>query len=145
MARVRTAVRQDIPRIIELYEDLTEEKLDLSAETIERVFSEIAELPEHNFLVAEEDGFVLGTLFVLIVPNLSHNAHPWGCIENVVVDRRFRGKGIGHLLMESAAEFCREAGCYKIQLLSHKKRLEAHKFYRALGYEDSALGFRLYL
>jgi len=95
--------------------------------------------------VAEEDGVVVGTMVLLIVPNLSHGALPWAIIENVVIDGKYRRRGIGRLLMEYAIKQARKAGCYKVQLLSNKQRHEAHQFYQTLGFETSAYGFRLYL
>jgi GNAT superfamily N-acetyltransferase len=145
MVIIRQATSQDIPRILELYEELTEEKQDLSAETVQRVFDQIAALPDHEFLVAEKDDLVIGTLFVQVVPNLTHQARPWAVLENMVVDKSHHRQGIGRALIKHAAETCREKGCFKMQLLSHKKRLPAHQFYRDLGFEESALGFRLYL
>jgi predicted N-acetyltransferase YhbS len=144
MTIIRQATAQDIPRIVELYEELTEEKIEISSETAQRVFSEIVSLPQQEFLIAEENGLVVGSLFVHIIPNLSHHAQPWAILENMIVDSRYRRLGIGRLLLVSALDFSRQAGCFKAQLLSHKKRREAHQFYRDLGFEDSALGFRIY-
>ncbi len=105
----------------------------------------ITALPNQQFLVAEKDGFVVGTLFLQISPNLSHDARPWAVLENLVVDSRFRGLGLGRLLVEHALTACRDAGCYKVQLLSSNKRKVAHQFYRSLGFGESAVGFRKYL
>jgi GNAT superfamily N-acetyltransferase len=79
------------------------------------------------------------------VPNLTHGGAPWAIVENVVVDAAVRRCGVGRRLMEDVAHRCRTAGCYKIQLLSRKHRAEAHSFYRMLGFEASAEGFRCYL
>lgn len=145
MIIIRQATQVDIPRILELYEELAGERQNIPSETVQRVFSEILALPNQYFLVAERDNFVLGTLFLQIVPNLSHNAHPWAILENIVVDRRYREQGFGRLLIDHALAICRKAGCYKVQLLSNNKRKEAHQFYRHLGFENSAVGFRMYL
>jgi N-acetylglutamate synthase-like GNAT family acetyltransferase len=142
MIKVRKATEQDIPRILELYEELTEEKQTISSNTVYRVFKEIVAMPNQEFLVAEKDDYVVGSLFLQVIPNLSHSAHPWAILENMIVDGRYRRQGIGRLLLEYALYRSREAGCYKVQLLSNKKRHEAHIFYRSLGFEDSALGFR---
>jgi N-acetylglutamate synthase-like GNAT family acetyltransferase len=141
---IRKATPKDIPRILALYEELTEEKISVSSETLQRVFSEIEAMPGQEFLVAEKDGSVGGTLFIQIIPNLSHNARPYAILENMVVDNKYRRQGIGRNLIDHALTRCREAGCYKVQLLSNKKRKEAHEFYRSVGFEDSALGFRAY-
>ncbi len=144
MRHIRKATRQDISRILGLYEELLEEKQNVPPDKMERVFAEIEALPGQEFLVAEQDGFIVGTLFLHIVPNFSHDARPWAILENIVVDSRYRRQGIGRLLIEQALEVCRRADCCRVQLLSHKKRREAHQFYRSLGFEDSALGFRVY-
>jgi GNAT superfamily N-acetyltransferase len=144
MIKIQKASEQDIPRIVELYEELTEEKIRVSPERLKSVFNQIESMPGHWLLVADVDGLVVGTVLLQIVPHLSHNAHPWGIVENMVVDPRYRKLGIGRILIDRIKELCRDAGCYKVQLLSHKKRVEAHRFYRSLGFEDSALGFRQY-
>jgi N-acetylglutamate synthase-like GNAT family acetyltransferase len=61
MTVIRKATDRDIPGILELYEQLTEEKLDLSPDIAKRVFAEITALPRQEFLVAEKDGRVAGT------------------------------------------------------------------------------------
>lgn len=145
MATVRPATELDIPRILELYETLTGERHNLSRQETGPVFVEIASMPGHELLVAEENGLVVGTMVLLIVPNLSHEARPWAIVENMVVDSNYRLKGIGRLLMDYAINRAREAGCYKLQLLSNVKRKGAHRFYKALGFQTSAYGFRMYL
>ena len=144
MVTVRKAAVRDIPRILELYEELTETKQDISAVKAKQVLKQINAISDGKLLVAEKDGEVLGTLYIQVIPNLSHNGTPYAIIENVVVDKRFHKQGIGRQLIENALAFARGDGCYKVQLLSMKKRLDAHQFYRTLGFEDSALGFRLY-
>ena len=81
---------------------------------------------------------------LLIVPNLSHEGRPWALVENVVVDEQYRRRGIGRLLMNYAVGKAKETGCHKIGLSSDTSRKEAHKFYRSMGFEASAHGFRLY-
>jgi GNAT superfamily N-acetyltransferase len=145
MAKVRLAIEQDVPRILELYSELTEEQHHLLPDDARSAFAKIVSTPGHELLVVEEDGVVVGTMVLLVVPNLSHGALPWAIVENIVVDDRYHRKGISRLLMEYAITNACQAGCYKVQLLSNKKRHEAHRFYQALGFEASAHGFRLYL
>lgn len=145
MATVRPAVEQDIPRILELYEELTGERHDLTRHETEPIFAEINAMTGHELLVAEEDGVVVGTMVLLIVPNFSHGALPWAIVENMVVDPAHRRQGIGRMLVDYAIARAREAGCYKLQLLSSTKRREAHWFYKRLGFKNSAYGFRMYL
>jgi ribosomal protein S18 acetylase RimI-like enzyme len=143
--KIRKAKEADLPRILELYEELTNEKIDIPAVKAKTVLAQIEAIATGELLVIDDEGFIAGTMFLLIMPNLSHNAHPWGLLENLVVDKGYHRQGIGKKLIEHAIERCRKAGCYKVQLMSTNTRKEAHRFYRALGFEDTALGFRLYL
>ena len=149
MANIRTATEADIPRILELYRQLAFEPAAEAPvprnEDCRRVIDAIDSTPGQALLVIEEDGAVVGTAMLVIVPCLSHDATPWAAVENVVVDEAYRRRGIGKALMEEIAARCRAESCYKIQLLSHNRRPEAHRFYESLGYETSAQGFRLYL
>lgn len=151
MAIVREAAEADIPRIIELYDQLTiskpaaELKRNPSPEDYREAFARIRQQPGHELLVVEEGGEVSGTMVFLIVPNLSHNGLPWALLENMVVDEKGRRGGTGRLLIDYALKRARETGCYKIQLASTNSRKEAHAFYRSMGFKASARGFRLYL
>jgi GNAT superfamily N-acetyltransferase len=95
--------------------------------------------------VARLDGRPVGTVDLLVVENLTHGGQPWAIVENVVVDAAARRLGVGRALMAEAERLSREASCYKLQLLSHQRRTWAHEFYRRLGYEETARGFRLHL
>jgi GNAT superfamily N-acetyltransferase len=151
MALVRRARPSDIPRILELYGQLVitsspaESGKAPTADDYRRVFARMEVIPGLEFVVAEGDGEVVGSLVLLIVPNLSHRGLPWALVENVIVDERRRRAGIGKLLIEYAIGRARDAGCYRIGLSSDSRREHAHRFYRALGFEASAQGFRMSL
>jgi GNAT superfamily N-acetyltransferase len=150
MAIVRAATENDIPRILELYRQLAivtapvELNQKPSLEDYRQVFARISAVPGLELLVAEEEGEVAGSLVLFIAPNLSHGGLPWALVENMIVDQKHRRQGIGRLLMDYAIARSKEAGCYRIGLSSDKKRQEAHHFYRSLGFQASAHGFRLY-
>jgi GNAT superfamily N-acetyltransferase len=151
MPTIRTAAENDLPRILELYLQLAippieDDSLeDPVLDSHRQAFADISELPGCEVIVAEEDGRVVGTSMLTIVPNLTHDGKPWIIVENVVVDNKHRRTGAGKLLMEYIKEKALETGCCKIQLMSDKRRTEeAHKFYKAIGYNATAEGFRMY-
>jgi GNAT superfamily N-acetyltransferase len=147
---IRRATEEDIPRILELYRELaiTTSQVELSRSPspydYRRAFAEICAGPGHELLVAECQGEAVGTMVLLIVPNLSHGACPWALVENLVIAHGQRRRGRGKMLMEYAIARAREAGCYRVVLSSDRRRRDAHRFYRSLGFEASAHGFRLY-
>ena len=55
-------------------------------------------------------------------------------IEGLVVDRTYRGRGIGKLLLTRAEEWARANGCLLVRLRSTAARIDAHLFYEHLGY-----------
>ena len=150
MARIRPSIEGDIPRIIELYNELSlttsrvEQALSPSSEKYRKVFAEICTDPKRELLVAEDRGQVVGTIALLIVPNLSHNATPYAIAENLIVTQKYRRQGIARQLLEYCIARARESGCHRIELCSDRRREEAHKLYRSVGFEPSAYGFRIY-
>lgn len=110
-----------------------------------RAWTRIESDPDRTVLVAERRGQIIGTLDLIVVANLTHDAQPWAVVDNVVVDADCRRAGVGRALVEDAMDRAVRAGCYKVELLSHESRHGAHVFYRALGFENSAEGFRRYL
>jgi GNAT superfamily N-acetyltransferase len=148
MAKVRAATEEDVPSILELYRQLSLKPRSYrkaSISSCRRVFREMKNFTGYELLVAEEDSKVVGTTVMAILPGFVHGTSPFAVVEYVVVDEKYRGRGIGKSIMEYIIARAREAGCYKIMLTSDKRRQPAHRFYQSLGFEASAHGFRLYL
>ena len=147
--RVRDARSGDLSALVELYRQLVvDDDADaqaLGGEVGLRVLEGMISQPDRNLLVAEGDGVVLGTADQVVVVNLTHGGRPWCIVENMVVDEWHRRRGVGQALMAEVLRRARAVNCYKVQLLSRRVRTDAHDFYRAIGFEDSAVGFRLYL
>src|SRR3990172_13107092 len=107
--RVRDGTQADLPRIVELLAQLSPDtpREDLRqplAESYRTAFREIEADRKQRLLVAEDNGRVVGTAALIIVPNLSHQGRPYAIVENVVVDDAQRGGGYGELLMRHAME-----------------------------------------
>jgi GNAT superfamily N-acetyltransferase len=150
MLTVREAKQEDIPRILELYEQLALnpaelESLQTEPEFAGEVFREMAEMDSYHLLVAETDGELVGTTVLVVLPGLARGISRWGVVEYMVVNEAHRSRGIGQALLDRAAELAQAAGCYKIMLGSNKKRRDAHRFYRRAGYEATHEGFTRYL
>jgi ribosomal protein S18 acetylase RimI-like enzyme len=145
---VRQARIEDLDGLLSVYRDaqFVAPGADRSDSASSRpVLAAMLAQPGRHLLVGERDGEVLGTVDVVIVANLTHEAKPWAVIENVAVAERAQRIGVGRRLMERAFELAREAGCYKAMLMSGKQRAGAHAFYRELGMSDNSEGFKIYL
>ena len=89
-------------------------------------------------LVAELDGAVVGCLSTAVTRVL-HRPAPVGRISMMVVDEALRSRGIGAQLVRAAEEALAEQGCYMVEVTSHARRTEAHRFYERLGYERTSV------
>jgi GNAT superfamily N-acetyltransferase len=147
---IRAAIRSDLGAILRLLRDLGDTTHTQSAHVrmssaAVRAWTRMENDPDRTVLVSERRGQIIGTLDLLVVANLTHDAQPWAVVDNLVVDPDTRLQGIGRALMEDALDRAARAGCYKVELLSHESRQGAHAFYASLGFDNSAEGFRRYL
>ena len=147
-ATVRDATQADLARIVELLAQLSRfapRERPTEPERYRAAFAEIAADPRQRLLVAEVDGRVVGTVVLVIVPNLTHEGRPYAIVENVIVDRDLRGEGVGEALLHFATGEAKRAGCYKLSLTSNKTRTDAHRFYERVGFRATHEGFRIEL
>jgi ribosomal protein S18 acetylase RimI-like enzyme len=86
-----------------------------------------------SLLVARDGEAILGTL-TLAVFRIPTGVRAW--IEDVVVDERARGRGIGEALTLHAVELARSAGARSVELTSRPSREAANRLYRRLGFEE---------
>ena len=57
-------------------------------------------------------------------------------IEDVVVDKKHRGKGFGRQLLQHAINYTRELSPITLMLTSNPARMEANALYRSEGFEQ---------
>jgi GNAT superfamily N-acetyltransferase len=62
-------------------------------------------------------------------------------VDDLVVDEAHRSRGIGARLLDHLEQVARDAGAGCVELDSGHQRTDAHRFYRALGYQDTSLKF----
>jgi GNAT superfamily N-acetyltransferase len=148
MLCVRPATRADLPAVLALLAD-EEEVVDPASVVVtdahERAFAAIDRDPRNEVLVLVDGGTVVGCLQATYIPGLGKGGAERALIEAVRVRADRRGGGLGRTLMESAIDRARARGCALVQLTSHKRRGDAHRFYDSLGFARSHEGFKLAL
>jgi len=99
--------------------------------------------PRNELVVADEGGEVVGTCQLTFIPGLSRGGTERMTIEAVRVRADRRGRGVGRRMMAYAIARGRDRGCGLAQLTTDKRRVDAHRFYEALGFVASHEGMKL--
>lgn len=139
---IREALPADLPVVLSLLQELGPHEEPLPLQRAHEIFARMA-AANSRLWVAERDGEAVGTYTLLIMENLCHGGTPSAIIESVVVACAARGGRIGERMMRHAMEQAKEAGCYKLALSSNRRRLEAHRFYQRLGFEQHGVSLAI--
>ena len=148
--RCRLARREDPPDIVRM---LADDELGSGREKYEQqlpesyyaAFEQINADPNHQLIVWESNGCVVGTLHLIFLPSISYQGGLRAQVESVRVDKEIRSLGIGSEMMRWAIECAQERGAHIVQLTTHTSREDAHRFYERLGFQKSHLGLKLNL
>jgi ribosomal protein S18 acetylase RimI-like enzyme len=94
---------------------------------------EVVAAPGTSLLVARDgQGAIVGTLTLVVYPTPNKRL---ALIEDVVVAREARRRGIDTALVTEALRLAQEARAAQTDLLSHDRREAAIRLYRRLGFE----------
>jgi GNAT superfamily N-acetyltransferase len=146
----RLAIRDDLPSIVRMLADddlgsQRERNEDPLPEPYYSAFEQIHNDSNHELIVAERNGEVIGTLHLMFFPSISFLGGLRAQVESVRVDKRFQGEGIGTELMKWTMDRAKQRGAHVMQLTTHRTRVDAHRFYERLGFKGSHLGMKLSL
>lgn len=132
----------EVGSLLKLYKHLNPGDPELTPDDVTDLWHAIFNDPHLHILVAEVDGELVSSCTLAVIKNLTRGARPYGLIENVVTHEGYRKRGYGGLVLEKAIEVAREAGCYKILLLTSSTKIETLRFYENAGFRrETKTGF----
>jgi Acetyltransferase (GNAT) family. len=131
---IREIMQDELEPLLALYVQLRPGGDIGPRERIAAAWERIMADRNHHVLVAETDGRIVASCVVVIVPNLTHGAHPYALVENVVTDGAYRRRGWATRCLDYAKQLALRAGCYKITLLTGTKEEGTLRFYERAGY-----------
>jgi ribosomal protein S18 acetylase RimI-like enzyme len=88
--------------------------------------------PGNTLLIAREGEAIAGTLTLVVYPAASG---PKAWLEDIVVDSKFRGRGIGRALVAYAISLARQRGAKTVLLTSRPSRAAANSLYKSMGFK----------
>ncbi len=140
---IRSARKEDLPQINQLYAELIETQSDISA--MESALEAMKQDFCNTLLVACVDNQVVGTIQCSATHSTAFNCRPFMIVEYFIVKESFRNHGIGRALLNRVEAIAQSHDCVSLLLVSAAKRTKAHKLYVQQGYDNTVKGFRKYL
>ncbi len=136
--------KNDLPKLSTLFTEFigTKSNLGKMSSSLDSIMAN----PNYSVLGAKIEGDLIGSAMGIICFDLVGECNPFMVIENVVVAKHMRNKGVGKALMRALETEALKVNCRYIMLVSSASRVDAHKFYKSLGYEtDGFKGFKKYM
>lgn len=144
----RKATLADEDAVLELLEQLFEPPgafpRGYTRERGSRGFRHAITHPDADILLAVENETIIGLSTVYKdYLSLRDGWRTW--LQDLVVDKHHRGRGVGKILLAASADWARQMGCTHVDLASGLGRTDAHRFYEREGMIKGSYTFRLHL
>ena len=141
MIRIRTATEDDLPRLLEIYNDIiknTTAVYDYEPHTIEmrKQWWETKQSQGFPVFVAEEEGHISG--FSSIGPFRAWAAYKFSVENSVYVASDARGKGIGKLLIPPLLDASKKLGMHTVIAGIDATNEASIKLHKRFGFEEVA-------
>jgi GNAT superfamily N-acetyltransferase len=138
---IRPAQRADLAGLLELYRHLNPDDPAPDPAKAETAWSALLHSPLTTIIVADAAGLLVSSCTLVIIPNLTRGARPYGLIENVVTHADHRRTGLGRAVLAAALEAAWKADCYKVMLATGSQRKETLSFYEGAGFDRGGKTF----
>ena len=125
--KTRTLEPEDIKQVIDIWTN------SFSRNFSKPVNSEYLSDPNSTTIVISVEDIIVGVASIHIIKKLTRIL---GIIEDVAVNKKYRGKGVGKKLVERLILIGKQKNCDKIVLSSSEKN---SKFYEKIGFKKKEL------
>jgi ribosomal protein S18 acetylase RimI-like enzyme len=136
--KIRSCEKRDLKAVAGLLNELKDvaaADIDFTEENLLNVFEQ---MKDHSFylnLVAEIDGTIAGFISVVFYKTLFHKGGT-ALINELIISRSYRGKGIGRLLIERVKEEAVNRGMDELEVGTEKTNEAAQAFYKKCGFDE---------
>ena len=140
---IRESILDDIPLLLELLYELGRPKpqKDSELENFTQLLKNYIDDNDKKILVAKiDDSKIVGLISLVFLPRLNQKTLEL-YVPELIVSQNYQSQGIGTKLINFSIELGKEKKCHRIRLESGNQRLESHKFYKHLGFENSSMFF----
>jgi GNAT superfamily N-acetyltransferase len=139
---IRQATQVDLTALLDIYQQLIPGDHRASPDRAAEMFARFQTYQGSAIYLGEIDETLVSTCTLVVIPNLTRGGAPYGLIENVVTDRRFRQQGYGKRLLDAATAAAWTHDCYKVMLSTGSKEPGTIAFYQSAGFTQTRTGFQ---
>ncbi len=138
--KIRSAEAADLDRLVSLLATLfaIEEDFVFDEPRQQRGLTLMLANERGCVLVAESEGRVVGMCTGQMLVSTAEGGLSL-LVEDVVVDKQWRGRGVGRLLMTAISDWARGKKVSRLQLLADRNNVPALDFYRSLSWNSTEL------
>ena len=142
---IRTATLEDEAPALGLLEELFEPPGGFPyGYTLERGregFRHAVSSQDADILLAMDGGMIVG--MATVYKDYLSIRDGWRCwLQDLVVTKAHRSRGVGQALLDAASDWARDRGCTHLDLSSGLGRIDAHRFYEREGMQRGSYNFR---
>ena len=106
-------------------------------------FKEILDNDKYlGIYILEENNNLVGSGTILFEKKFIHNISLYGHIEDIIIKKEYRKKGLGKLLINNLVQVCKDRKCYKILLDCSDELIN---FYEKCGFKNNGNQMTIYL
>ena len=120
---IRFLEKKDIDQVIELWANAFSSRYDK-----EKCLTNVSD-PNSITIIAKKDDTIIGVASLYIIQKLTRKL---GLIEDVAVNKNYRGNGTGKLLVENLVQLSFKNNCDKTMLNTSESNVP---FYEKIGFE----------
>jgi ribosomal protein S18 acetylase RimI-like enzyme len=135
---IRRVVERDLERVHLLLEQL----LPAEFERRRAVWRNTLAQDGYASWIAEIDNQPAGFIDLILFHDIAHGG-ALGLINNLVVDARFRRRGLGEALLSEAIAHCRRSGAAELHLWTDSDNAPALRLYESAGFAPRSLVLEL--
>jgi glucosamine-phosphate N-acetyltransferase len=112
---------------ISLIEQFKEEKLYISYEEFKNKLDEINNNINHFIFVIIYNNNVIGSGTLFIENKFINQCGKVGHIEDIIIDKKYRGKSLGKVLLQKLIDEAKNNNCYKVVLNCDEKLINFYQ------------------
>ena len=130
--QIRKLRISDLSQLALLYSEFWGE--ESSIPKMKEAYFRMEQNPSYLILVAVENEKVIGSIYGVVCQELYGECKPFLVMEDFIVDKSERHKGIGKALLSEMEKFGKESNCSQIIFITENDRKDTIRFYQSAGY-----------